>query len=163
MRGIGQIAELCEIAEPDVAAITNVGPVHLELLGTVEAIAEAKAEILAGLGDDGRAVVPADAEALEPHLAERLETITFGPGGDVFVRERERAGDGLRAEIVTPARRGDVRAAVQPRPTTSPTPPARSRSASRSAPISRRWHVGRRAYPSRGCAASSSDCPQAPC
>ena len=103
MRGMGQIAELCEIAEPDVAAITNVGPVHLELLGTVEAIAEAKAEILAGLDDDGRAVVPADAEALEPHLAERLETITFGPGGDVFVRERERAGDGLRAELVTPA------------------------------------------------------------
>ena len=50
MRGMGQIAELCEIAEPDVAAITNVGPVHLELLGTIEAIAEAKAEIIAGLG-----------------------------------------------------------------------------------------------------------------
>ena len=49
MRGLGQIAELCEIAEPDIAAITNVGPVHLELLGTLEAIAEAKAEILAGL------------------------------------------------------------------------------------------------------------------
>ena len=46
MRGKGQIAELCEIAEPDVGAITNVGPVHLELLGTLEAIAEAKAEIL---------------------------------------------------------------------------------------------------------------------
>ena len=50
MRGLGQIAELCEIAEPDVAAITNVGPVHLELLGTLEAIVEAKAEILDGLG-----------------------------------------------------------------------------------------------------------------
>ena len=43
MRGMGQIAELCEIAEPNVGAITNVGPVHLELLGTLEAIAEAKA------------------------------------------------------------------------------------------------------------------------
>jgi UDP-N-acetylmuramoyl-tripeptide--D-alanyl-D-alanine ligase len=102
MRGIGQIAELCEIAEPDVAAITNVGPVHLELLGTVEAIAEAKAEILGGLGQGGRAVVPADAEALEPHLSEELETITFGDGGDVYVRESERTADGLRAEIVTP-------------------------------------------------------------
>ncbi len=56
MRGVGQIAELCEIAEPDVGVITNVGPVHLELLGTLEAIAEAKAEILArpragGAGD----------------------------------------------------------------------------------------------------------------
>ena len=102
MRGIGQIAELCEIAEPDVAAITNVGPVHLELLGTVEAIAEAKAEILSGLGPDGRAVVPADAEALEPHLADELETITFGPGGDVFVRETEATETGIRAAIVTP-------------------------------------------------------------
>ncbi|HXV53266.1 MAG TPA: UDP-N-acetylmuramoyl-tripeptide--D-alanyl-D-alanine ligase [Solirubrobacterales bacterium] len=102
MRGLGQIAELCEIAEPDVAAITNVGPVHLELLGTVEAIAEAKAEIVAGLGADGLAVVPADAEALEPHLADELRTITFGDGGHVFARASAPAGDGLRAEIVTP-------------------------------------------------------------
>jgi UDP-N-acetylmuramoyl-tripeptide--D-alanyl-D-alanine ligase len=87
MRGLGQIAELCEIAEPDVAAITNVGPVHLELLGTLEAIAEAKAEILGGLGDDGVAVVPEDAEALEPHLHDSLETITFGPGGDVSAHD----------------------------------------------------------------------------
>ena len=53
MRGRGQIAQLCEIAEPDVGAITNIGPVHLELLGTLEAIAEAKAEILAELGERG--------------------------------------------------------------------------------------------------------------
>ena len=84
MRGRGQIAELCRIAEPEIGAITNVGPVHLELLGTLEAIAEAKAEMLVGLGASGRAVVPADAEALEPHLHERLVTITFGAGGDVF-------------------------------------------------------------------------------
>ncbi len=103
MRGVGQIAELCEIAEPDVAAITNVGPVHLELLGTMEAIAEAKAEILRGLGPDGRAVVPADAEALEPHLADELQTITFGPGGDVFAREARVRGDSTEALIVTPA------------------------------------------------------------
>jgi UDP-N-acetylmuramoyl-tripeptide--D-alanyl-D-alanine ligase len=89
MRGRGQIAELCEIAEPDVAAITNVGPVHLELLGTLEAIAEAKAEIVAGLDDGGTAVVPADAEALEPHLQDRVEAVTFGPGGDVFAREAQ--------------------------------------------------------------------------
>jgi UDP-N-acetylmuramoyl-tripeptide--D-alanyl-D-alanine ligase len=103
MRGMGQIAELCEIAEPDVAAITNVGPVHLELLGTLEAIAEAKAEILGGLGPEGRAVVPADAERLEPHLREELETITFGPGGDVYASAHERTADGMRAELQTPA------------------------------------------------------------
>ncbi len=103
MRGLGQIAELCEIAEPDVGAITNVGPVHLELLGTFEAIVEAKAEILAGLRDHGRAVVPAGEEALEPHLADQLETVTFGPGGDVFVRDHQRDGDRTRATIVSPA------------------------------------------------------------
>ncbi len=50
MRGAGQIAELTEIAEPDVGVIVNVGPAHLELLGSLEAIAAAKAELIAGLG-----------------------------------------------------------------------------------------------------------------
>ncbi len=102
MRGMGQIAELCEIAEPDVGAITNIGPVHLELLGTLDAIVEAKAEILAGLRDRGRTVVPADAEALAPHLHDRLVTITFGAGGDVFAR-RSRTEDGsVVAAVATP-------------------------------------------------------------
>jgi UDP-N-acetylmuramoyl-tripeptide--D-alanyl-D-alanine ligase len=102
MRGRGQIAELCRIARPDVGAITNVGPVHLELLGTLEAIAEAKAEILAGLVPGGRAVVPADAEALEPHLDDALDALTFGPGGDVFVERWEGDGRTIRARIGTP-------------------------------------------------------------
>ncbi len=56
MRGAGQIAELTAIAEPDVGVIVNVGPVHLELLGSLEAIAAAKAELIArlGAGRDGR-------------------------------------------------------------------------------------------------------------
>jgi len=83
MRGSGQIAELCAIAEPDVAAITNVGPVHLGLLGSVEAIAAAKAEILSGLSAEGRAVVPAGSGPLGPHLGGDLATTTFGSGGDV--------------------------------------------------------------------------------
>jgi UDP-N-acetylmuramoyl-tripeptide--D-alanyl-D-alanine ligase len=103
MRGLGQIAELCEIAEPDVAAITNVGPVHLELLGTLEAIAEAKAEILGGLGGDGRAVVPVDAEALEPHLHDSLWTTTFGAGGDVFAETAVIEGGRTDALVGTPA------------------------------------------------------------
>ena len=102
MRGLGQIAELCEIAEPTVAAITNVGPVHLELLGTLEAIAEAKAEILAGLGPEGRAVIPADAEALEPHVHDSLWTLTFGAAGDVHPHSVERRGRETVAVIATP-------------------------------------------------------------
>jgi UDP-N-acetylmuramoyl-tripeptide--D-alanyl-D-alanine ligase len=102
MRGRGQIAELAGIAQPDVGAIINIGPVHLELLGTMEAIAEAKAEILTGLRGRGRAVIPADEEALEPHLHESVVTITFGPGGDVFCRTYESDGRSIEAAIGTP-------------------------------------------------------------
>ena len=102
MRGRGQIAELCRIAEPEIGVITNIGPVHLELLGTLEAIAEAKAELLVGLSEDGRAVVPADAEALEPHIHDSLVTITFGAGGDVFALRQGREGATIMATIGTP-------------------------------------------------------------
>ncbi len=81
MRGAGQIAELAAIATPRVAVITNVGPVHVELLGSVEAIAAAKAEILAALSADGIAVVPAAAGELEPHLSTAPHLLRFGPGG----------------------------------------------------------------------------------
>lgn len=69
MRGPGQIAELVELAPPDVACITAIAPVHLELLGTIEAIAAAKAEILTGLRPGGTAVVPIGEPLLSPHLA----------------------------------------------------------------------------------------------
>ncbi|MGN6663845.1 MAG: UDP-N-acetylmuramoyl-tripeptide--D-alanyl-D-alanine ligase [Solirubrobacterales bacterium] len=83
MRGRGQIAELAAIAEPEVAVITNVGPVHVELLGSVEAIAATKAEILADLPAGGTAVAPVSAGELEPHLRGLERLLRFGPGGDV--------------------------------------------------------------------------------
>src|SRR4051794_20781751 len=83
MRGAGQIAELTAIAEPDVGVIVNVGPVHLELLGSVEAIAAAKAELIAGLARGATAVVPAGEPLLAPHLRDDVVTVTFGEGGDV--------------------------------------------------------------------------------
>jgi len=83
MRGKGQIAELARIAEPDVGVIVNVGPVHLELLGSIEAIAAAKAELIAGLKPGGTAVVPANEPLLEPHRRDDVTTVTFGPDGDV--------------------------------------------------------------------------------
>src|SRR5689334_5258876 len=60
MRGAGQIAELARIAEPDVGVITNVGPVHLELLGSLEAIRETKLELVRNLRPGGVAIVPRD-------------------------------------------------------------------------------------------------------
>jgi UDP-N-acetylmuramoyl-tripeptide--D-alanyl-D-alanine ligase len=103
MRGPGQIAELAAIAEPRIAVITNVGPVHVELLGSVEAIAAAKAEILAALPPDGRAVAPVDAGELEAHLEAVPSLLRFGPGGDVEALD-SRVEDGITdALIATPA------------------------------------------------------------
>jgi UDP-N-acetylmuramoyl-tripeptide--D-alanyl-D-alanine ligase len=67
MRGLGQVAELAAIARPDVGVITNVGPVHLELVETVENVARAKAELIDALPPGGVAVVPRE-PLLEPYL-----------------------------------------------------------------------------------------------
>ena len=92
MRGPGQIAELAAIAQPDVGVILNVGPVHLELLGSLEAVAAAKAELIAALVPGATAIVPAGEPLLEPHLRDDVETVTFGEGGDV--RLTGLSGDG---------------------------------------------------------------------
>jgi UDP-N-acetylmuramoyl-tripeptide--D-alanyl-D-alanine ligase len=89
MRGPGQIAELAEIAEPDVGVIVSIGPVHLELLGTIEAIAAAKAELIAGLRPGATAIVPAGEALLEPHMRADVETVTFGEGGSVQLLRSE--------------------------------------------------------------------------
>jgi UDP-N-acetylmuramoyl-tripeptide--D-alanyl-D-alanine ligase len=83
MRGAGQIAELTRICEPDVGLIVNVGPVHLELLGTLERVAAAKAELIAGLRPGAACVVPAREPLLARHLRDDLAVTTFGAGGDV--------------------------------------------------------------------------------
>ncbi len=83
MRGPGQIAELAAIAEPDVAVITAIASVHLELMGSIEAIAAAKAELVAGLRPGGTAVLPAGEPLLDPHRRDDVTSVTFGPGGDV--------------------------------------------------------------------------------
>jgi len=97
MRGAGQIAELAQIAEPDVGVIVSVGPVHLELLGTVEEVAAAKAELIAALPAGATAVIPASEPLLAPHLRDDLETITFGEEGDVRLIDAE--GDHLRIDV----------------------------------------------------------------
>jgi UDP-N-acetylmuramoyl-tripeptide--D-alanyl-D-alanine ligase len=89
MRGRGQITDLARVAEPDVGLVTNVHPVHLELLGTLESIAAAKAELVAAVKPGGTAVVPADCVPLDPHVAEvACRVVRFGvgskaPGADV--------------------------------------------------------------------------------
>jgi UDP-N-acetylmuramoyl-tripeptide--D-alanyl-D-alanine ligase len=107
MRGAGQIALLTAIAEPDVGVIVSVGPVHLQLLGSLEAIAAAKAELIAGLAPGATAVLPADAPLLDPHRPGDVRIVTFGEGGDVRLLEALDDGevviaDGEQAIHLTP-------------------------------------------------------------
>ncbi|HEX7625666.1 MAG TPA: UDP-N-acetylmuramoyl-tripeptide--D-alanyl-D-alanine ligase [Gaiellaceae bacterium] len=67
MRGAGQIAWLASFVKPNIGVITNVGPAHLEFLGSVENIARAKAELIDGIAPGGIAVVPPE-PLLEPYL-----------------------------------------------------------------------------------------------
>jgi UDP-N-acetylmuramoyl-tripeptide--D-alanyl-D-alanine ligase len=96
MRGHGQIAELGRIAEPDVALITNIGPVHLEQMGSLEAIAAEKAAVIAALRPGGTAVVPRDEPLLAPHLREDVEVVEFGPGDDLGDVELEHTSAHMR-------------------------------------------------------------------
>jgi UDP-N-acetylmuramoyl-tripeptide--D-alanyl-D-alanine ligase len=100
MRGVGQIAELCEIAQPDVGIVTSVGPVHLELLGTVERVAQAKAELIESLPEGGTAVVPAGEAYLEPYLGrEGIRVFRFGDGGDVSLSYFAARGGSARLRV----------------------------------------------------------------
>ena len=74
MRGLGQVAALCEIARPTIVVVPHVGPEHLELLGTVGRVAEANAEAITALPAGGVAVVPA-AGPLDPYLTRKDITV----------------------------------------------------------------------------------------
>jgi len=80
MRGAGQIAELTEIARPTIGVITNVGTAHIELLGSVEAIASAKCELLAEMPPDGVAILNHDNQRLIDTAATVWQgpTLTYG-------------------------------------------------------------------------------------
>lgn len=85
MRGSGQIAELAQIAHPTVGVITNVGTAHIGLLGSEEAIAKAKCELLAEMSDTGVAVLNHDNQRLMNTAATvwQGQTLTYGlEGGD---------------------------------------------------------------------------------
>jgi UDP-N-acetylmuramoyl-tripeptide--D-alanyl-D-alanine ligase len=77
MRGPGQIRALAAIARPSIGVITQIAPVHLEQLGSIEAIARAKAELLEELPADGIAIVPEHTPELEPFIPSRLDVRRF--------------------------------------------------------------------------------------
>jgi len=89
-RRLGNIAYLCRITRPEVAAVLNVGSAHVGEFGSREAIARTKGEIVEALPPDGTAVL-ASADEVVARMAARTSArvVTFGAGGDVIAREEE--------------------------------------------------------------------------
>ncbi|MGQ9456320.1 MAG: UDP-N-acetylmuramoyl-tripeptide--D-alanyl-D-alanine ligase [Armatimonadota bacterium] len=87
MRGAGQIAYLAKIARPRIGIITNIYPVHIELLGSLDAVADAKAELLDLLPEGGAAVLNADDPYFDRlRLRTRARVISFGESSIADVR-----------------------------------------------------------------------------
>ena len=89
MRGLGQIEYLTMLATPDVAVVVNAGTAHMELLGSTDAIAQAKGEIWQGLAAQGAVVRPADDARLATWAnahSPGARTITFGESAGADVR-----------------------------------------------------------------------------
>jgi UDP-N-acetylmuramoyl-tripeptide--D-alanyl-D-alanine ligase len=107
MNHAGEIRTLVRIAEPDIRVWTNVGDAHLGFFASVEAIADAKAEILEEARPRDVLVCAAD----DPRVMARATTfagrrITFGESADADVRAhdvRDLGWDGMRARVETPA------------------------------------------------------------
>lgn len=95
----GEIAALTCMVRPEVAVITQCAPAHLEGFGSIEGVARAKAEIYAGLGADGTAVINADdayAGSWRSACAGRRQ-LSFGlqPGADVTATQVEVGANGM--------------------------------------------------------------------
>ena len=109
MRGLGQIADLAALAEPDIARVTNVGPAHLELLGTLRAIAaaemEARAPALPADGDGRAAARRAAARALAARRPARDRRSARRPTADVRCCACEPGRAAARRGLLDVARR----------------------------------------------------------
>ena len=109
----GEIAQLAAIARPRIGLVTAVHPVHLSRIGTLDAIARAKGELLEALPADGTAVLNADDDVVRRMGARtRARTVTYGfaPDADVRAEHVESLGrNGMRFDLVADAGRGPIR------------------------------------------------------
>ncbi len=104
----GEIAQLTRLVRPHVALVTAIAPAHIENLGSLEAIADAKAEIFEGLERGGTAIIPYDspygarlADAARRHAA---QVVTFGrqEGADVWARDVIQLDGGTMVAAILP-------------------------------------------------------------
>jgi UDP-N-acetylmuramoyl-tripeptide--D-alanyl-D-alanine ligase len=83
----GEIADLAEIAQPDIAVVTMIGRSHLEGLGSIEGVALEKGSMLRSLSsDEGVAIVNADYALLRPHFKRIKTRFLFGESADADLR-----------------------------------------------------------------------------
>ncbi|HXH22015.1 MAG TPA: UDP-N-acetylmuramoyl-tripeptide--D-alanyl-D-alanine ligase [Dehalococcoidia bacterium] len=99
----GEIRRLCEIVKPDIGVVMNVGPVHLERLGSIEAIARAKSEAVQDLPWTGNAILNHDdplVEAMRAKTKARVMTFGLTPGAAIRgTNVRSRGLDGVDFEV----------------------------------------------------------------
>ncbi|MGD8398210.1 MAG: UDP-N-acetylmuramoyl-tripeptide--D-alanyl-D-alanine ligase [Anaerolineae bacterium] len=106
MYDVGEIAHLAEIARPQIGVVTNVGPSHLERLGTIERIAEAKTELPRALpvaGEGGVAILNADdarVRAMAEQTRARIFTYGLDPDADLWASHIESQGlEGIQFQL----------------------------------------------------------------
>ncbi|HSO60479.1 MAG TPA: UDP-N-acetylmuramoyl-tripeptide--D-alanyl-D-alanine ligase [Desulfobacterales bacterium] len=102
----GEIARLADICAPEIGVITNIGPAHLEGLGSLEGVLAEKSALLFGLRADGRAVLNADDPRLRP-LAQGADpqALLFGLSADAGVRAAriQETAAGLDFDLMLPS------------------------------------------------------------
>jgi UDP-N-acetylmuramoyl-tripeptide--D-alanyl-D-alanine ligase len=102
MYALGEIRLLCQMARPRVGIVTNVGPSHLERLGSLEAITDAKAELVESLPPDGTAILNGDDPRVAP-MAQRTtaRAVLYGTSPGCDVRGLDLEGRGLEGIAFT--------------------------------------------------------------
>lgn len=87
MRGLGEIAELCEVARPTIGVVTRVAEAHSDRVGGIDGVARAKVELIEALPDDGIAILNADDARVRAMSAACAGSVhLFGEAADADVR-----------------------------------------------------------------------------
>lgn len=111
MRGLGQIDFLAGLAKPTGAVITNIGEAHLELLGSVHNIAQAKTEVLEHIPTEGFAVLNGDSPFIK-ELASRCKgkvwLYSLTEDADITASQLQPEGNGVRYQVKYPGGSGEI-------------------------------------------------------
>ena len=111
MSRAGEIRELTEIAPPTVAVVLNVGLAHVGLLGSIEAVAAAKRELVEGLAPDGLAILNADDPRVKAMAGAARRSTFYGLSREAAVRAERVRLHGLNGSffrLKTPRGEADV-------------------------------------------------------